>query len=156
MTIGDTRRHGAEYPSLGEFGAKMRLRKSSTVRAPIDARQVWTAVFGRHLRAALNVESGIRQRRSGRPWGYKGALLAPLIGMPLGGCDVRGAPSFVLFGAYFPAWMLLALLAIVAAILARAVFLVTGLARVLPFQLFVCASIGVCAALFAWSKLFEH
>ena len=51
-----------------------------------------------------------------------------------------GLPSFVLFGAYFPAWMLLALLAIVAAILARAVFLVTGLARVLPFQLFVCAS----------------
>ena len=82
-------------------------------------------------------------------------LLAPLIGMPLGGCDVRGAPSYVLFGAYFPAWMFLALLAIIAAIVARAVFLATGLARVLPFQLFVCAAVGVSAALLAWSRWFE-
>ena len=83
-------------------------------------------------------------------------LLAPLIGMPLGGCDTRGAPSYVLFGAYFPAWMFLALLAIIAAIVARALFLATGLARVLPFQLFVCAAVGVSAALLAWSRWFEQ
>jgi len=88
--------------------------------------------------------------------GPVGALLAPFLGMPLGGCDVRGAPSYVLFGAYFPAWMFLALLAIVAAIVTRAVFVATGLARVLPFQLFVCASVGVSAALFAWSRWFEQ
>jgi len=38
---------------------------------------------------------------------------------------------------------------LVAAIVARAFFEASGLAYVLPFQLFVCASIGVCAALVA-------
>ncbi len=79
-----------------------------------------------------------------------------MIALPLGGCDVRGAPSYVLFGAYFPAWMFLALLAIVAAIVARAVFVATGLARILPFQLFVCAAVGASAALLAWSRWFER
>ena len=64
---------------------------------------------------------------------------------------MRGAPSYILFGAYFPAWMFLALLAIIAAIVARAVFVATGLARILPFQLFVCAAIGVSVALLAWT-----
>ncbi|HXZ16731.1 MAG TPA: YtcA family lipoprotein [Roseiarcus sp.] len=72
-----------------------------------------------------------------------------LIALALGGCEVRGAPSFTLFGAYFPAWMFCAALGIIAAILARAVFVATGLAHVLPLQLFVCASIGLCAALYA-------
>ena len=83
-------------------------------------------------------------------------LLAPGVGIALGGCDARGAPSYVVFGAYFPSWMFLALLAIVAAMVARAVLVATGLARILPFQLFVCAAIGVSAALFAWSRWFEQ
>ncbi len=52
--------------------------------------------------------------------------------------------------------MFLALLAIVAAIVARAVFVATGLARILPFQLFVCAAVGASAALLAWSRWFER
>jgi len=66
---------------------------------------------------------------------------------PLSGCAAQGAPSYALFGAYFPAWMFCAAIGLVAAIGARAFFEATGLAYVLPFQLFVCASIGVCAGL---------
>ena len=65
----------------------------------------------------------------------------------MSGCAAQGAPSYTLFGAYFPAWMFCAAIGLVAAIVARAVFEATGLAWVLPFQLFVCAAIGVCAGL---------
>ena len=75
-----------------------------------------------------------------------------LLGMTMatGGCALRGAPSFVLFGAYFPAWMLLALIGIVAAALARVLALKTGVAAVLPFPLALCTSAGVTAAVIAW------
>jgi hypothetical protein len=65
-------------------------------------------------------------------------------------CDVRGAPSFVIAGSYFPGWMLCALIGVVAAIAVRVGFVATGLAGVLPFQLFVCTAIGLCCGLLAW------
>lgn len=80
---------------------------------------------------------------------YVLATLLIMMTHSLNGCAVRGAPSFVLFGAFFPAWMFCAALGILAAVGARVVFVVSGLAYVLPLQLFVCASIGVCAALLA-------
>ncbi|HLN08829.1 MAG TPA: hypothetical protein VK281_07715 [Xanthobacteraceae bacterium] len=43
-----------------------------------------------------------------------------------------------------------------AAIVARVVFVAMGLARVLPFQVFVYASIGICSALFAWLLWFKQ
>ena len=90
------------------------------------------------------------RRRSVAPLG---ALAATALA--LSGCAVQGAPSFTLFGAYFPAWMFCAAIGLVAAIAARAFFEAVGLAYVLPFQLFVCASIGVCAALAAGLLWFE-
>ena len=80
----------------------------------------------------------------------RNALLTTLISVALSGCAVRGAPSFALFGAFFPAWMFCALLGILAAAGSRAVFVASGIADVLPYQLFVCASIGVSLALLAW------
>jgi hypothetical protein len=77
-------------------------------------------------------------------------LLMPVAPMPLSGCAVRGAPSFSLFGAFFPAWMACALIGIFAAIGARAAFVACGLSRLLPFQLFVCTSIGVIVAVLVW------
>lgn len=68
----------------------------------------------------------------------------------LSGCVGRGAPSFTIAGSYFPAWMVCAVIGIVVAIGARVGFVASGLANVLPFQLFVCAAIGVCAGLLAW------
>jgi hypothetical protein len=74
----------------------------------------------------------------------------PLISLVVASCSLGGAPSFAIAGAYFPAWMACALLGIVTAIVARIVFVATGLATILPFQLFVCTSIGCWAAFLAW------
>jgi hypothetical protein len=69
---------------------------------------------------------------------------------------MSGAPSFPIAGAYFPAWMVCALLGIVSATAARAAFVASGLADTLPFQLFVCTAIGCCVAFVAWLFWFGH
>lgn len=83
-------------------------------------------------------------------------LLALLVSMLLSGCGQRGAPSFVLFGAYFPAWMLCALIGITGAIAARSIFVASGLSGILPLQLLVCTAIGACVALLTWLFWFGH
>jgi len=65
-----------------------------------------------------------------------------------------GAPSYSLFGAFFPAWMVCALIGIAGAIGTRVVMVASGLAKVLPLQLYVCASVGLTIALFAWLTWF--
>jgi hypothetical protein len=68
----------------------------------------------------------------------------------LGGCTSLGAPSFDLFGAYFPAWVFCALIGIIGGIIARVVFLVTRVADALPYQLPVCTAIALIVALSVW------
>jgi YtcA family len=70
--------------------------------------------------------------------------------MTLSGCSAASAPSFDLFGAFFPAWLVCGLIGTAGAIAARAVFVGTGLANVVPLQLFVCTAIGVMVAIAAW------
>jgi hypothetical protein len=65
-----------------------------------------------------------------------------------------GAPSFELFGAFFPAWLLCGLVGIAGAIIARVVFVKAGLAQVLPYQLAVCTALGSVAALLLWLDYF--
>ncbi len=72
----------------------------------------------------------------------------------LSGCGLSGAPSFSLFGAFFPAWLLCAVLGIVCAILARILFVTTGLADILPLQLFLCTAIGLLFAALTWLLFF--
>ena len=79
-----------------------------------------------------------------------GVLIIVLVAATMSGCALRGAPSFVVFGAFFPAWMLLAGIAILAAIGTRVALLATGLAEVLPLQLAVCVSAGLTVALLTW------
>jgi YtcA family len=79
-----------------------------------------------------------------------------LVASALTGCAVRGAPSFVIAGSYFPGWMFCALIGIVLAIAVRIGFVGSGLAGVLPFQLFVCTAIGLCGSLLAWLLWFGH
>ena len=85
---------------------------------------------------------------------FRGAVLAPLLLCVLSGCEVRGAPSFVIVGSYFPGWMFCALIGIFSTIAVRVGFVASGLAGVLPFQLFVCSAIGLCCGLLAWLLLF--
>lgn len=80
--------------------------------------------------------------------------LACLAALLPSGCGLSGAPSFPVAGAYFPGWMLCALLGVVAALAARALLVVSGLDFVLPFQLPVCTSIGCVAAFVAWLSWF--
>jgi hypothetical protein len=56
----------------------------------------------------------------------------------------------VIFGAYFPAWMLIACIGIVAAVIARVASVATGVADDLPFPLAVCTSVGLVVAVIVW------
>ncbi len=76
------------------------------------------------------------------------AAVTALLGV-LGGC-VRAAPSLGIVGAYFPAWLLCAVIGLLAAIVCRAVMIALKKADALPFQLFVCTSIGLVIAFMTW------
>jgi len=66
-----------------------------------------------------------------------------------------GAPSFELFGAFFPAWMLCALIGIIGAATARLVLTSPLFSVALPFQLAVCTASGVIVGLVVWTILFR-
>jgi YtcA family len=84
------------------------------------------------------------------------ADLAVLMTISLGGCSNAGAPSFDLFGAFFPAWLLCGVIGIAGAAIARMAFVGTGLATTLPYQLAVCSAIGVIGAVLVWLVGFGH
>lgn len=66
----------------------------------------------------------------------------------LTGCS--GAPSVTIAGAYFPAWLLCAIVAVLVAAFVRALMVATGLANYIPWQLAVCCSAGTIVALILW------
>ncbi|MFC5473082.1 hypothetical protein [Paraherbaspirillum soli] len=68
----------------------------------------------------------------------------------LQGCAPRGAPSYEIFGAYFPLWLLAGVLGLISALIAHRVFVSTGWAQIVPFQLSVCVAIGVTVAVLVW------
>jgi hypothetical protein len=65
-----------------------------------------------------------------------------------------GAPTFDLFGAFFPAWLLCVVLGIFVALGARIFFATRGLTEIVPFQLAVCTSLGAIFALLVWLLCF--
>jgi YtcA family len=83
------------------------------------------------------------------------AVLPVISSSTLTGCSLAGAPSFDLFGAFFPAWMFCALIGIVAAASARVVLTSPRLNDAIPWQLAVCTAVGVIVALLAWMLLFR-
>ena len=85
-----------------------------------------------------------RPRQHLRLLGSLGALVT------LNGCASPGAPSLILFGAYFPGWILCGVAGIVAAIVARVAMVMSGLSHALPLQLFVCVAVGLLVAIAAW------
>jgi hypothetical protein len=56
----------------------------------------------------------------------------------------------MLFGAYFPLWLLSSLAGIAGALIAHRMFVATGWVRVVPYQLSVCASIGLAVGVLVW------
>jgi Flp pilus assembly protein protease CpaA len=76
--------------------------------------------------------------------------LMPALALPLQGCSGRGAPSYAIFGAYFPLWLLSGLIGAAAALIAHRLFVAMGWSSWLPFQLSVCVAIGVAVAVTVW------
>lgn len=83
-------------------------------------------------------------------WPRCATAFSPLALMPLAGCTTHGAPSYVLFGAYFPFWLVSAVLGIGGALAAHRVFVATGWVRMVPFQLSVCTAIGIFVRVLVW------
>lgn len=82
------------------------------------------------------------------------ALFPVVMSCGLTGCSLAGAPSFALFGAFFPAWLLCAVIGIVGAALTHVVLTSPAVSEVVPFQLAVCTAVGVIVGLLAWMVLF--
>jgi hypothetical protein len=83
-----------------------------------------------------------------------GASVVMLALLALCGCSEVGAPSFDLFGAFFPAWLLCGVFGIFVALSARIFFATRNLTDVLPFQLSLCTSLGAISALLLWLVCF--
>lgn len=66
----------------------------------------------------------------------------------LSGCSV--APTLVVAGTYFPAWLVCALFGMVVAVVARLWMVRRGHAQTLPLQLWVCVAQGSVAAVLVW------
>ena len=73
----------------------------------------------------------------------------------LTGCSFAQAPSFELFGAFFPAWMMCAVIGIVGAAGSRVVLTTPTFIEAIPFQLAVCTAVGVIVGLLTWIVLFR-
>lgn len=76
------------------------------------------------------------------------SLLPAALAAMLYGC--AGAPSFSLFGAYFPLWLLSAVLGIAGAAVSYRIFIKTGWAETVRYQLLVNTAIGVVIAEIVW------
>jgi len=83
------------------------------------------------------------------------ALLLVVTSCTLTSCSLAAAPSFELFGAYFPAWMLCALIGILGAAGTRVVLTTPALSGVVPFPFTVCTAVGVIVGLLSWMALFR-
>jgi hypothetical protein len=76
------------------------------------------------------------------------------VSLGLGGCALRGAPTYSIFGAFFPAWLLCAGLGIVASILLRTVLIAADFEEAVPLKLLVYVAFALGATLWLWLALF--
>jgi hypothetical protein len=79
------------------------------------------------------------------PGSRRSWLLLPAVSA-IAGCTTSSAPAVILFGAYFPDWLVFAVLTVVFAILARIAFGLAGLAQSVPYPLFTCLAVGILVA----------
>lgn len=95
-----------------------------------------------------------RAPRCGRSLLIRKAIFSLCLPVATTGCTLRGAPSFPVAGAYFPAWMICGLIGVATATGLRVVFLLTGIDALLSFRLFTYVALGVIAALLVWTLVF--
>jgi hypothetical protein len=76
------------------------------------------------------------------------------IALPVAACTY--SPTMDLLGSYFPAWMLCAVIGIVASVIIRQVLAVTGIGDYVVAPLLTYAALAVSATLLAWLLWFGH
>ena len=82
------------------------------------------------------------------------ALIVLLAGAATGCAPVPAAPTFVVFGSFFPAWIVCALAGLVAALVMRVVFVRIGLDEHLPVRLLVYVGLTLLWAIGLWFAFF--
>lgn len=104
----------------------------------------------------FSVSGHVVRRLERRPSWRRRAAVVTLAIWPLTGCVSTGAPAIPLFGAYFPSWLLAALLGIVGAVIVRLLFVRIGIDDALPVRLpvYVCiaAAIGFAISLLGFGR----
>ncbi|MBY3537552.1 hypothetical protein HFN68_32425 [Rhizobium laguerreae] len=64
----------------------------------------------------------------------------------LTGCTPKASPSVPLFGAFFPSWLLCAVIGIIGSVILRAIFIRSGMDDQLPWRSIVYVSIAATIA----------
>ena len=100
--------------------------------------------------AALSDTSIRRNRHRRGPLG----LWRVTIALPIAACS--RSPTMDLLGSYFPAWMLCAIIGIVAAVIIRQILAVAGINDYVVAPLLTYAGLAVSATLLAWLLWFGH
>lgn len=80
-------------------------------------------------------------------------------GTQLGGCLVLSActpaaPAIPIFGSYFPAWIIAAVIGIVATVILRLILVASGVDEHLPAPLLVYVCLALLCGIGAWFFLF--
>jgi len=81
-------------------------------------------------------------------------LCCVAVALAISGCSY--SPTQDLFGSYFPAWMLCAVLGIIAAVIIREIIGVTGINDYVVAPLLTYAALAVSATLLVWLFWFGH
>jgi hypothetical protein len=76
------------------------------------------------------------------------------IALPVAACSY--SPTMDLLGSYFPAWMLCAVIGIVASVIIRQILAVAGINDYVVAPLLTYAALAVSATLLAWLLWFGH
>jgi YtcA family len=84
------------------------------------------------------------------------ALGMPRVAIPLPVAACSYSPTIDLLGSYFPAWMLCAVIGIVASVIIRQILAMTGISDYVVAPLLTYAGLAVSATLLAWLLWFGH
>jgi YtcA family len=110
-------------------------------------------VSGPSNRSSLTAGNAASIRCDRQPRGPL-ALWRIAIALPVAACSY--SPTMDLLGSYFPAWMLCAVIGIVAAVIIRQILAVAGITDYVVAPLLTYTGLAVSATLLAWLLWFGH
>src|SRR5258708_1724903 len=105
-------------------------------------------------RVRLTAAGSGRWLRAGRRCCAPLASWRVAIALPVAACSY--SPTMDLLGSYFPAWMLCAVIGIIASVIIRQILAVAGITAYAAAPLLASAPGGVSATLFTWLLWFGH